>query len=420
MKIEINNFATRRKNCRLCHSEKLILVMPIKPSPIADAFVGSDKKNQAQPLIPLDLYQCQSCGHVQNLDIVNPDLLFRDYLFSTSNSIGLVDHFRQYADDVKKEFNFPPNSLVLEIGSNDGTLLRFFKEGGMRVQGIDPAIDIARLANESGIPTIPDFFSLKLAVKIHEEQGSARLIVANNVYAHADQLADITEGIAQALDRDGIFIFEVSYLLDIIDRFVFDTVYHEHLSYHSIYPLTKFFAAHGLHLFDVKRIGTKGGSFRGYVQKTGGVHEELPVVKEMIEDEARRGLHGPEIFSEYEQKILMRKDAILQYIREMRNQGKTVVGYGASTTVTTLMYHFELSDKLDYLIDDNAKKHGLYSPGCHLEVKPSSALYDEKPDVVIILAWQYANLILEKHARYMNAGGEFVIPLPDLKIICRE
>ncbi len=415
----INNFASRRTTCRLCDSGNLILVMPIKSSPIADAFVGSDKKNQVQPLIPLDLYQCQACGHVQNLDIVNPDLLFRDYLFSTSNSAGLVEHFRHYADDVTKDFNLLPNSRVVEIGSNDGTLLRFFKDKGMRVQGVDPALGIARQATESGIPTIPDFFTSELASKICQEQGPAKLIVANNVYAHADQLADITEGIASALDLDGVFIFEVSYLLDIIDKFVFDTVYHEHLSYHSIDPFTRFFATHGLHLFDVQRISTKGGSFRGFVQKAGGAHVERPVIQAMIEEETRRGLHRPEIFRDFEQKILARKDAILEYLKKVRTQGKSVVGYGASTTVTTLMYHFELSDKLDYLIDDNSKKHGLYSPGCHLEVKSSAALYDEKPDVVIVLAWQYANPIVTKHARYAENGGQFVVPLPELKIIGR-
>ena len=155
----MDNYVSRRESCRLCDSEKLILVMPILPSPIADAFVGPDKKDQVQPIMPLDLYQCQDCGHAQNLDIVNPDLLFRDYIFRTSNSAGLVKHFGQYADEVARDFNLSANSLVLEIGSNDGTLLQFFKDKNMRVQGIDPALNIAKLASEDGIPTVPDFFT---------------------------------------------------------------------------------------------------------------------------------------------------------------------------------------------------------------------------------------------------------------------
>lgn len=411
------NYVSRRKLCRLCDSEDFVLVMPIKPSPIGDAFVGSDKKDHDQPLIPLDLYQCQHCAHVQNLDIVNPDLLFRDYIFSTSNSAGLVEHFRRYADDVAKDFNLAFNSLILEIGSNDGTLLRFFKEKDMRIQGVDPALDIARQATESGIPTVPDFFTLKIALKIRREQGPAKLILANNVFAHADQLADITKGIAAMLDHDGVFVFEVSYLLDIIDNFVFDTVYHEHLSYHSIDPFIQFFSKHGLHLFDVKRNQSKGGSFRGFVQKAGGPQVERPIIKEMIEEEIRRGLHHPKIFQDYEQKILACKDKVLQFVDRIRKQGKSVIGYGASTTTTTLIYHFELFDKLDYLVDDNSNKYGLYSPGCHLEVKPSSALYDEKPDIAIILAWQYAKPIIAKHTRYIENGARFVIPLPELKIV---
>ena len=413
----MGNHVSRRQSCRLCDSGDLVLVFPIKPSPIADAFVGPDKKDEEQPLIPLDLYQCQDCGHVQNLDIVNPDLLFRDYIFRTSSSAGLVEHFRQYAEDITKDFNLAPKSLVLEIGSNDGTLLNFFKENDMRVQGIDPALDIARQATESGIPTFPDFFTEELAVKMRQDQGHAKLVVANNVFAHADQLADVTKGIATILDHDGVFVFEVSYLLDIIDNFVFDTVYHEHLSYHSIEPFTRFFLKHGLHLFDIQRNQSKGGSFRGFVQKAGGPHQEKRIVQGMIEEETRRGLHSPPIFQKYEKRVLACKDAVLEFLDGVRKQEKLVVGYGASTTVTTLMYHFELFDKLDYLIDDNPKKHGLYSPGCHLEVKPSSVLYDERPDVVIVLAWQYAKPIVSKHKRFINNGGQFVIPLPELKII---
>jgi len=413
----ITKVASRRTRCRLCDGNDLVLVLPIKPSPIADAFVGPEKKDQPQPLIPLDLYQCQSCGHVQNLDVVNPELLFRDYIFHTSSSAGLVEHFRRYADDVVREFQPAGGSVVVEIGSNDGTLLRFFREKGLRVLGVDPAREIAANATAAGIPTIPDFFTSKLAQSVEQQHGRAKLIVANNVYAHADQLGDLPDGIRSLLDDDGVFIFEVSYLLDIIDKFLFDTVYHEHLSYHSIEPFTRFFRAHGLHLFDVQRIATKGGSFRGFVQRANGPQSERPVIRALIDEEKRQGLHHPEIFRDYERRILDRKAAVLKFVEEARREGKSVAGYGASTTVTTLMYHFELTDKLGFLIDDNQSKHGLFSPGCHLEVKPSSVLYESPPDVVLVLAWQYANPITSKHSRYVEAGGQFAVPLPELKVI---
>jgi hypothetical protein len=413
----MNNWVSKRTSCRLCDAIDPTLVMPIGPSPIGDAYVSIDQLGEEQPLFPLDLYQCQACGHVQNLDIVSPELMFREYIYSTSGSASLVEHFRNYADNVMKSFHPAPNSLVLEIGSNDGTLLRFFKDHGMRVQGVDPALNIARQASDSGIPTISEFFTAEIAAKILRDQGPAKLVVANNVFAHADQLADVTKGIATMLDQDGVFVFEVSYLLDIIDNYVFDTVYHEHLSYHSIDPFTRFFSKHGLHLFDIQRNQSKGGSFRGFVQKIDGPQHERKIVREMIEEEARRGLHHPKIFQDYEQRVLARKYEVLECINKFRDEGKSVVGYGASTTVATLMYHFDLFDKLDYLIDDNPKKHGLYSPGCHLEVKPSSVLYNDKPDVVVVLAWQYAKPIINNHQLYIDNGGQFVIPLPDLKIV---
>jgi SAM-dependent methyltransferase len=413
----MTSISSKRKTCRLCDSDQLTLVLPINASPIADAFVSVSQLSQVQPLVPLDLYQCQACGHVQNLDIVNPELLFRDYIFTTSSSAGLVSHFRSYAADVVKEFAVAPGSLVAEIGSNDGTLLKFFRDAGMKVVGIDPAREIAKQATEEGIPTIPEYFDVALSAIIQKQYGKAKLIVANNVYAHADQLGGLTDGIANLLDTDGVFVFEVSYLMDIIDKFVFDTVYHEHLSYHSVKPFVQFFAAHGLHLFNVQTISTKGGSMRGFVQKAGGPHLERSVVKQMIIEEDRRGLHLPQIFKEYESKIVACKSALLEYMEQAKQKGLKIAAYGASTTVTTLMYHFELTDKLAYLIDDNTKKHGMFSPGCHLEVKPSSILLGtDRPDVVVILAWQYAEVIMRKNAAFIEAGGCFVVPLPELKI----
>lgn len=415
----MSQISTKRESCRLCSGKNLRLVLPMKASPIADAFVDADQLHISQPLAPLDLYQCGDCGHAQNLDVVNPELLFRDYIFTTSSSKGLIDHFKKYASEEIDHLKINRNSLIVELGSNDGTLLNFFKDLGMKVLGVDPAREIANKATIAGIKTIPDYFNNIQAKKILSEYGPAKLIVANNVYAHADELDDITKGITQLLDDDGVFIFEVSYLLDIVDKFVFDTIYHEHLSYHSIKPFVQFFQSHGLQLFDVKSIGTKGGSIRGYVQKINGSRPEKPIIQKMLSIEKERGLHEVSIFSEYADQIEERKNALLNVIQKLKLDGKKVVGYGASTTVTTLMYHFELSDLLDYLIDDNEKKHGLFSPGCHLPVVPSSILREDPPDVVVILAWQYAKQIMEKNVSYIEHGGTFIVPLPNLQVISK-
>jgi SAM-dependent methyltransferase len=408
----------RRDQCRLCDGKKLELALPIKPSPIADAYIPASRLGQPQELYPLDLYLCADCGHIQNIDIVNPEVLFRDYLFTTSSSAGLISHFKQYAADVVSGFSVKPGSLVVEIGSNDGSLLRFFKDQGMKVLGIDPARDIAKRATESGVETLPEFFTAALASKIRKDYGPAAVFAANNVFAHADDLADIVRGIREVLADDGIFVFEVSYLLDIVDNYVFDTVYHEHVSYHSIEPLARFFDRLGMQLIDVQRVASKGGSIRGFAQRRPeGKRAVAPVVGQMIETERKRGFNKLPVYQEYAQRITDRRNALNRFLDEQIAAGKVIAGYGASTTTTTLMWDFDLTRKISFILDDNPTKHGLYSPACHIPVMPSEELYVKKPDFVVILAWQYATPIIRRHQKYLENGGCFVVPLVDLRIV---
>jgi SAM-dependent methyltransferase len=400
----------------MCDSKNLELALPMKPSPIGDAFVPAAKLGISQPLYPLDLYLCLDCGHVQNIDVVNPEALFRDYLYTTSSSAGLVQHFRAYAADVSRRLDLPRNSFVMDIGSNDGSLLKFFKSAGMQVLGVDPAC-VARKAIEEGVPTINDFFTSSLAPGIRREHGPAALVTANNVFAHSDNLGDMLDGIREVLSNDGVFVFEVSYLPDIVDRFVFDTIYHEHVSYHSIEPLAAFFERHGLELFDVQRIGTKGGSIRGFAQmKSHGKRTVAPIVLQLITEERDRGFSKLAIYTEYAAQIERRKVAIADFVDAALKDGKMVAAYGASTTTTTLMWHFELERKLTFIADDNPTKYGLYAPACHIPVVPSDELYVRKPDVVVVLAWQYADPIVKRHHRFIDDGGTFVVPLPDLQV----
>jgi SAM-dependent methyltransferase len=409
---------TRRDRCRLCDSTDLELVLPIAASPIADAYVPRERLGESQDAYPLDLYLCNDCGHVQNLDVVNPEILFRDYIYVTSSSLGLVEHYRRYADEVMAKIDVKPGALALEIGSNDGSLLGFFKAKGLKVLGIDPARRIAEDATARGIHTLPEFFGSKLAEGLREEHGPAAIIAANNVFAHADNLADIVQGIRTMLDDDGVFIFEVSYLPDIVDRFLFDTVYHEHVSYHSIAPLARFFESLGMQLFDVQRISSKGGSIRGFAQRSPeGRRAVTSRVMEMFAEEARRRFAEPAVYREYGKAIAARKAAVEKVVDEARASGKTVAGYGASTTVTTLMWHFDLTQKLEFLADDNPLKQGLFAPKCHLPVLPSEELYSRRPDYVVILAWNYAEQIIKRHQRYIAEGGTFVVPLPELRLI---
>lgn len=410
---------THRENCRLCESGELELVLPIRPSPIADAYVTADKLNEPQELYPLDLYLCLDCGHLQHLDIVNPEILFRDYIYVTSSSLGLVEHYRQYASEIINKFKTEPGSLVVEIGSNDGSLLKFFKEEHqMQVLGIDPARKIAREATDRGIPTLPEFFTSEIAGNIREEHGPAKIVTANNVFAHADNLADIVKGIRLLLADDGIFVFEVSYLVDIIDKFLFDTVYHEHVSYHSILPLKRFFESLGMQLFDINRIKSKGGSIRGFAQRLPeGTRKVATTVDELAILEETRGINKPAAFKKYYSDIEHRKNVLNDFLDSVLKEGKTIAGYGASTTVTTLMNHFLLSDKLDFLVDDNPLKQNTYSPASHIPVLASDVIYGKRPDYILILAWQYAEPIIKKHGKYIDGGGKFIIPLPEFIVI---
>jgi len=410
----------RRERCRLCDGPNIELAVPLNASPIADAYVPASRLGTPQELYPLDLYLCRDCGHIQNIDVVDPEILFRDYLFTTGSSAGLVEHFRQYAADVVKNLGVKPGSLVAEIGSNDGTLLKQFKAHGMRVLGIDPAREIARQATESGVETLPEFFSAGLAAQIRKDYGGASVFCANNVFAHADDLADIVRGIRDVLADDGVFVFEATYLIDFIDNFLFDTVYHEHVSYHSVDPLARFFDRLGMQLIDVQRNASKGGSIRGYAQrKPEGKRAVKPVVGELIALERKRGFNQIQLYRDYSARITERKVALNAFLNKEIAAGKLIAGYGASTTTTTLMWHFELTRKLAFVADDNPVKHGLYCPACHIPVVPSEELYVRKPDYVVILAWQYAAPIMIKHLRFEKQGGRFVVPLPSLQIVSK-
>lgn len=408
---------SRRNTCRLCYSNRVELAVPIKPSPVADAYVARNNLTVSQDLFPLDLYLCRDCGHVQLLDVVDPELLFGNYIYSTSVSLGLIEHFRLYVDEVTARFPAAPGSLSVDIGSNDGTALRFFKDKGLRVLGIDPAAEITKRATASGVETLPAFFTSELASQIRKDHGPASYVTANNVFAHSDSLADMADGIRKMLTDEGVFVFEVSYLADIVDKLLFDTVYHEHLCYHSIKPFHSFFRRHGLELFDIQRLPTKGGSIRGYVQRQAGPHKVAPIIDRLLALEAGLGLDQPETYRKYTARIERIKENLLGLLRKLKAEGNSIAGFGASATVTTLIYNFELSPFLSFLVDDNVSRHGLFSPGCHIPVLSPQAVFDRKTDYVVVLAWQYAEPILKKHGAFLEKGGHFILPMPDVKVI---
>ena len=412
----MNGHCRRRDTCRLCGGKDLHTVLELTPTPPANAFVGETGLDSEQPCFPLDVFFCRGCGHVQLLDVVDPGLLFEDYVYVSGTSPVFVEHFERYADDVTRRFGPEPGSLVVDIGSNDGTLLAAFKSRGLKVLGVDPARDIAARANEAGIETIAGFFTPELAAKILQSHGPAAVVTANNVFAHADDLAGIIQGVQTLLAPSGVFVFEASYLADVVEKTLFDTIYHEHLAYHSVKPLTRFFRENGMRLFAAERVSSHGGSIRGMVEADGGPHQADGSVEALIGLEEELGLDRAETFSGFAGRIGKLGDELKKLTGEIKAEGKSIAGFGAPAKATTLMYHFGLGPEvIDFIVDDSPLKQGLYTPGHHIPVLPTAELYVRRPDYALILAWNFAQPIMDKHSAFREAGGRFIVPLPTLE-----
>ena len=289
----------------------------------------------------------------------------------------------------------------------------------MKVLGIDPARKIAEEASKKGIPTLAEFFTPELAQRLRREGWQPAVITANNVFAHADDLAGIARGVRQLLRPDGLFMFEVSYLLDVFEKGLFDTIYHEHLSYHAVKPLVPFFRKNGLRLTGARQVESHGGSLRGIVQtEASGILPELEVELRVAQEEAA-GLFRPEAYEAFSKKISDRGEELKQLLLKLKKEGKRIAGFGAPAKATTLMYHFGLGpDLLEAIIDDSPWKQGLYTPGHHIPVVPAGRLADpqNRPDYCLILAWNFAEPIIKKQEAYRQAGGRFIVPLPELAI----
>ncbi|HKU41003.1 MAG TPA: class I SAM-dependent methyltransferase [Polyangiales bacterium] len=409
-----------REVCALCRSggNALQPVMSLAATPPANEFVGTPI-GSGQDTIPLTLQLCQRCGHVQLAEIVDPQRLFGDYVYVSGTSPVFVEHFRRYAANAIQRFGLNAQSLVVEAGSNDGTLLRQFQQQGVpNVLGVDPAGKIAAQAREAGVPTLEAFFTPELAKQLRAERGPAALICANNVFAHAEDLAGFSDGVRALLGPEGVFMFEVSYLADVVDKLLFDTIYHEHLSYHAVKPLLPFFASRGMRLFDCERVDTHGGSLRCYVCLEGASHTRGDRMDALLRLEEELELFKPATYERLKQRIAQRAKELRARLAEIRKAGGSVAGFGAPAKLTTLMHEFGLGkDSIDFIIDDSAWKQGLYTPGTHIPVVASAELYARKPDCCVVFAWNFADSIVKKHAAYADQGGRFLVPLPQLREI---
>ena len=408
----------RRTTCRLCSSDKVERAFALTPTPPANAFVAREALAQRQDCFPLDLFFCHACTHLQLLDVVDPKILFENYVYVSGTSPSFVRHFQEYASSVAGLAGLAPGGLVIDIGSNDGTLLRPFKALGARTLGIDPARAIAAEATKAGIETIADFFSPALANLIASKHGRASVITANNVFAHIDDLGGVADGVQRLLAADGVFVFEVSYLLDVIDKTLFDTIYHEHLAYHAVRPLMPFLARHGLQLIEALRVPTHGGSLRGIAQRAGGPRKTGASVDALLTRERERALHTIDTYRRFAERIDLLGAELTALLRRLKSEGRSIAGFGAPAKATTLMYHFGLGPEvIDFIVDDSPLKQNLFTPGLHVPVVSPDALLQKRPDYLLVLAWNFAEAIVARNDAFRAGGGHFIIPVPTIEVI---
>jgi hypothetical protein len=406
-----------RRSCRLCGSPRLVRSIPLAEVPIVSPNVGTAVHaghKMARIVAPLDNYLCEDCGLIQLIHVVDPGLIYSNYLYRTAVSAGLSEHFHGLSRAVSSRLNLKANDLVVEFGSNDGTLLAHFKAQGFRVQGVDPAVEIASAASARGIPTRIHSFDVEIARAIRADLGPARAVLSNNTMANVDNLTEILAGVKSVMAPDGAFVFETQYALDVMEKTLLDVIYHEHITTFSIQPVVRAFEQHGLKVFDATRIPTKGGSIRFWVQHEGGPQPVSPKIGELIALEQKTGLYDVAYHARFSKKIARIKDRLHSLIDNAKTGSGLIAAYGTSVGCVALIHQFELQDKLDMIFDDAPFKTRMQGPGYDLPVYKGETVGEYGPRLIIILAWRYAEAIRAKRHAYVAGGGRFVVPLPEV------
>ena len=411
--------ATRRTTCRYCDGADLACFLGLGDQPPSNSFLSPDEIS-SEVRYPLDVYLCESCGLVQLLDIVPAEVIFDDYAYLSSSSKALRAHYRSLTQALQDRFS-PRDSVVVDVGCNDGIMLNAYSQPQLQRVGVEPS-NAAEVALEAGLDVYRGFFTPDLAEQICRERGPAQIVTCTNVFAHVDDISSFTTGLERLLSDSGVLVIEAPYLVDLVEKRLFDTIYHEHLCYLSLAPMKSFFVRHGLEIFDVERIpfGASGPAIRVFVQKQGGVHRQERRVESLLDFEASWGASSLQRFEHYAEELAAIKQEARELIGSLRESGHDVGGYGAPAKGNTLLNYFELTaEDITCVADTNPRKQGKLCPGSHIPIVSEDEFLEWMPAYALLLTWNYLEFFLD-HSEYVNQGGQFIVPLPELTIASKE